>query len=1045
MTSTTSSRLGRFATRHAISITFIAVVLCLAGIFCARNTPSSVFPETDFPRIVVMVNNGIMPANEMMATITRPIEESMKSIPGVVSVRSSTARGSAIINVIFNWGANMQRSEVYVLGRLSETRSDLPATTVTAVSRVAFSLSYPIIGISLTSATRSQMDVWDTANYTIKPLFLQIPGVANVDILGGHVPEYHVIVDPLKLQAAHLGLPDVSGALTQNNLVAAAGMIVENYHLYLTTVDGRVHSPADIGNVVIAVRGGHPIRIQDVAKVERGPAPAYTIVTAQGRQAVLFNIESQPDASVLQIAAALKNDLTRLRQELPPDMHLTFFYDQSQFVQDSIGSVWDAILFGLILSVFILYFFLKNWGSVWTAIVTIPISVLITFAVIKLAGMSFNMMTLGGIAASIGLIIDNAIIVVEAMCHRIAAGRPRLEGIHEAMGEILTALIGSTLTPVVVFLPLAYLNGMAGVFFRALGLTMVVALLVSLILALTLTPSLAAWLIRPRGGDASSPPPSAAGASQPRDEAGFVLRPVLRIYEVAVRWALRHAGLTLLACGLIFIASVFIFRQLETGFLPNFDEGGFVMDYTAQPGTSLAETSRVLDQAEQSIRTNADVEGYSRRLGTQLGPFISEPYVGDYLIKLKANRKHSTEEVLAEMRHNFNRRFPVVRWDFHGYLDDLIGDLQMAPDPIQIKLFSPDLAWLEKTAPRVASQIQKIPGVVDTFDGLTETGPSINLRVRPADAERFGLTAQDIADAVNTALLGQVSSYVLQGDRTVNIRVMAEPKSVATISELRNLPIRAADGAVVRVEQVADLNMTPNEVELNREDLRQDDIVVARLEGVDLGTAMREVQSKLSQDKWLPPGSVEYGGLYQLQQESFRNLLAVLLAAILLVFTVLLVEFRSFYEPIAIVFGSVLALFGTVAALWLTGVSLNIVSFLGMIIGVGIVAKNGILVLDYFQQLQAQGVELVEALVQAGHRRLRPVLMTSLAAALGMLPLAYGVGTGAQMLRPLGIAVIGALFFSVVLSLIATPVVYYLLIRMHLRLMRKHPDSEQAV
>ena len=303
MTSTTSSRLGRFATRHAISITFIAVVLCLAGIFCARNTPSSVFPKTDFPRVVVMVNNGIMPANEMMATITRPIEEAMKSIPGVVSVRSSTTRGSAIINVIFNWGTDMQRAELYVLGQLSEIRSDLPATASTDVSRVAFSLSYPIIGISLTSSTRNQMDLWDTATYTIKPLFLQIPGVAKVEILGGHVPEYHVVVDPLKLQAAHLGLQDVSDALTKNNLVAAAGMIVENYHLYLTTVDGRVHSPADIGNVVIAVHGGHPIRIQDVAKVERGPAPAYTVITAQGRQAVLFNIESQPDASMLEIAA----------------------------------------------------------------------------------------------------------------------------------------------------------------------------------------------------------------------------------------------------------------------------------------------------------------------------------------------------------------------------------------------------------------------------------------------------------------------------------------------------------------------------------------------------------------------------------------------------------------------------------------------------------------------------------------------------------------------------------------------------------------------
>jgi multidrug efflux pump subunit AcrB len=1049
----TSSRLGRFATRHAVSITFIAAVLCLAGFFCARNTPSSVFPRTDFPRVVVMVNNGIMPANEMMATVTRPIEEAMKSIPGVVSVRSSTTRGSAIINVIFNWGADMQRSELYVLGQLSEIRSDLPATASTDVSRVAFSLSYPIIGISLTSSTRSQMDLWDTATYTIKPLFLQIPGVAQVEILGGHEPEYHVVVDPLKLQAAHLGLPDVSDALTQNNLVAAAGMIVENYHLYLTTVDGRVHSPADIGNVVIAVRDGHPIRIQDVAQVVRGPAPAYLSITAQGRQAVLFNIESQPDASVLQIATALKNDLAQLHQELPPDMHLAFFYDQSQFVRDSVGSVWSAIIFGLILSVVILYFFLKNWGSVWTAIVTIPISVLITFVVMRMTNMSFNMMTLGGIAASIGLIIDNAIVVVEAMCHRLAAGGPRLQCIHEAVGEILTALIGSTLTPVVVFLPLAYLSGMAGVFFRALGLTMVVSLLVSLVLAITLTPSLAAWLIRgrpsgapasvPAEGEAASANSPAGNRRSPAGEAGFVLRPVLRIYEAAVRWALRHAGLTLLACGLVFLASIFIFRQLETGFLPDFDEGGFVMDYTAIPGTSLAETSRILDEAEQSIRTNADVEGYSRRLGTQLGPFITEPYMGDYLIKLKANRIHTTEQVLDQMRHEFDRRFPMVNWDFHGYLDDLMGDLQMAPDPIQIKLFSPDMAWLQSNAPRVEEQIKKIPGVVDTFDGLTETGPSINLRVRAADAERFGLTAQNIADAVNTALLGQVSSYMLQGDRTVTIRVMADPKSVDTISGLRNLPLRTADGAVVRVEQVADVDVAPHEVELNREDLRQNDIVSARLEGVDLGTAMREVQDKLSQDKWLPPGTVAYGGLYHLQQESFRNLLGVLLAAILLVFTVLLVEFRSFYEPIAIVFGSVLALFGALVALWLTGVSLNIVSFLGMIIGVGIVAKNGILVLDYFRQLQAQGVELVEALVRAGHRRLRPVLMTSLAAALGMLPLAWGAGTGAQMLQPLGIAVIGALFISVLLSLIATPVVYYLLLRLHQQFLQKHPDNVQ--
>ena len=1014
-----TSPLGRFATRHALSITFIAVALCLAGVLSALRMPSSVFPQTNFPRVVILVDNGIMPADEMMATVTRPIEEAMKDIPGAVTVRSATKRGSAQINIFFNWRVDMSQSELYVLGRLSQIRGDLPATAGTEVERVTFS-AFPIIGISLTSSNRDIMDLWETANYQLKPLFLQIPGVARVELTGGHTPEYHVVVDPLKLQAAGLGLQDVSDALAKNNLVAPAGMIEENYHLYLTTVDGRAHSQEDIGNVVIAVRAGHPICIRDVARVERGPAPAFTVVTAQGRNAVLLNVQSQPDGSTMDIAKELQAKLQQLRQELPPDMHLGFFYDQSQFVRDSVGSVWDAIIFGLILSVLILYFFLKNWGSVWTAIVTIPITVLITFIAMKLANMSFNMMTLGGIAASIGLSIDNAIIVVEAMCVKIAAGRPRLAGIQEAIGEILIPLIGSTLTPVVVFIPLAFLTGVAGVFFRALALTMVVSLLASLVLALTLTPSLAAWFIRDREKMEHGHAPKSL-------EGGFLLTRVIRIYESSLRLALRHCWLTMLACGLVFAASVGIYRQLNSDFLPDFDEGGFVIDYWSPPGTSLTETSRILNEAEDILRANPDVEGYSRRLGAEMGMFITEPYRGDFAVKLKAGREHTTEEVIAELRHKFAERFPMVRWEFPGILTDVIGDLQLTPDPIEIKLFSPDLKWLQQTAPRVKEQIGKISGVVDTFDGLTETGPSINLRVRPAEAERFGLTAQDIAEAANTALLGQVASSMLEGDRVVNIRVLDEPSSVNGVAALRELPIRTATGAVVRLNQVADVSVEPSQVELVRDDLRQDIIVSARLEGRDLGSAMRDIQDKIGQDKWLPPGTVEYGGLYQQQQESFRNLMVVLLAAILLVFTVLLIEFRSFNEPVAIVFGSVLALFGTVAALWLTGITLNIVSILGAIIGIGIVAKNGILMLDFVQQLEAGGAELVDALVRSGHRRLRPVLMTSMAAALGMLPLAYGIGAGADMLRPLAIAVIGALCISVLLSLVATPVAYYIL------------------
>jgi CzcA family heavy metal efflux pump len=1015
----TSSSVGRFATRNTLAILFIAVVLCLGGIFSALHLPSSVFPRTDFPRVVIIAQNGIMPTDEMMATITRPIEEAMKEIPGAVSVRSATKRGSAEINIFFNWQVDMQRSELYVLGRLAEIRADLPATASTEVERLTFS-AFPIIGISLTSSNRNIMDLWETANYTLKPRFLQIPGVAKVELTGGHVPEFHVLVDPAKLQAAHLDLAAVSSALTKNNLIAAAGMMEQNYHLYLTTVDGRVRSEEEIGDVVIAVHGTHPVLIRDVARIERGPEPAYTVVTAEGRNAVLLNVHSQPDGSTLDIANALKMQLEKLRRELPPDMHLGFFYDQSQFVRDSISSVWDAIIFGLILSIIILFFFLKNWGSVATAIVTIPISVLITFVAMKLSGMSFNMMTLGGIAASIGLIIDDAIVVVEAMFVKIAAGRSKLDGIQEAIGEILHPLIGSTLTPVVVFLPLTFLTGVTGVFFRALALTMVVSLLTSLALALTLTPSLAGWFIRSRE--------KLEHGHAPKDlDGGFILRRVLRAYERVLRVAVRHCWLTVLACALIFVVGIFVYRELQTDFLPTFDERGFVIDYWAPPGTSLTETSRLLNQAEDILRKNPDVEGYSRRLGTELGMFITEAYRGDFAVKLKPRSKHTTEEVIADIRHQYAERFPMIRWEFPGILTDVVGDMQDNPDPIEIKLFSPDLDWLKQTAPRVEAQIKKISGIVDAFDGLKETGPSINLRVRSAEAQRFGLTAQDIADAANTALQGEVSSYVLQGDRVVNVRVMAETNSVNRIEKLRELPLRTAEGTTVRLTQVCDVSVQPSEVERVRDDLRQTVKITARLEGRDLGSAMREIQATLSKDAWLPPGSVEYGGFFQQQQESFHNLVIVLGAAILLVFTVLLIEFRSFNEPIAIMFGAILAMFGTIAALWILGITLNVVSFLGAIIGVGIVAKNGILMLDSVQHMEAETADLAEALVRSGHRRLRPVLMTSLAATLGMLPLAFGIGAGADMLRPLAVAVIGALCISVLLSLIATPVVYFIL------------------
>jgi len=1020
--------LGRFATRYSVSILFISIALCAGGIYSAFHIASSVFPKTDFPRVVILVDNGVMPADEMMATITRPIEEAMHDIRGVTTVKSATGRGSAEINVFFTWNVDMVQSELYVLSRLSQIRSTLPATAVNTVYRLTFA-AFPVIGVSLTSDTRDITELWETARYDLKLRFLRIPGVARVDLVGGRAPEYHIVVDPILLNTAQLGLEDVVDALNANNLVTSAGMLQQNHTLYLTVVDGRVHGTRDIEDFVVTAPDGHPVRIRDFARVERGPEPVFNVVTADGHDAVLLNVRSQPDGSTLKIASELRRQIAELRLDLPPDMKLAFFYDQSEIVRASVGSVWEAILFGLFLSVLILFFFLRNRDTTLVATMVIPVTVLITLVAMKLTGLTFNLMTLGGIAAAIGLVIDDAIVVVEAIHTRLVTGVNRVDAVHAGIAEIFRPLVGSTLTPVVVFIPLAFLGGITGVFFRALALTMVVSLLTSLVLAVTVTPSLASWLIRHHPAGMPRGAPGGGVSSIGHEQGGRVLRHLIGTYERAMRPALTHPWRVMSACALILLAGMFIYRALDSEFLPPMDEGGFVIDYFTPPGTSLDETNRQLLQAESILRTVPEIESYSRRTGARLALAIAEPNTGDFLVKLRTDRHRATEDVIAELRRRFNTELPGIEWEFPGILGDLIGDLMWAPSPIEVKLYSTDQLWTEGKALEVAARLEEIAGVVDIFDGLVYTGPSISLRIRPADARRFGLTAQDVADAVNTAMLGQTASSVLEGDRVVDVRVKVDSTLVLRLDQIEQLPIRTPTGLLVKLSQVADAVEEPGQLEIRREDARQDVAITARLEGRDMGSAMAEIRRTLDADPSIPPGAIEYGGLYQQQQESFRNLVFVLLMAITLVFTVLLFEFGSFHEPIAIVFGAILALFGTVLALWLTGTSFNVVSFLGAIIGVGIVAKNGILMLDYVQHLEAEGLELPEALVRSGRRRLRPVLMTSLAAALGMLPLAWGIGSGADMLRPLAIAVIGALCISVLLSLVATPTLYYLMVR----------------
>jgi multidrug efflux pump subunit AcrB len=1033
--------LARVVSSQSRAVIVLVGLLCAAGTYAAFELPVAIFPQTDFPRVVIIIDDGVVPAQQVLVSVTRPVEEAMNGLPGVNRIRSTTQRGGCDISLFFDWKVDILESLQMVQERLAQMASSLPSTaSIRRVERLTFAV-FPVAGYSLTSDSRDPASLRDLATYVVRPRLTRLAGIAAVAVAGGQTREFHVTVDPARLVAHGVSLEQVVDAVNKANIIASPGLVEENHQLELALVSGQAKKPEELNSIVVAIVNNAPVMLTDVATTGDGVAPNYTIVTADGHPAVLLNITRQPDANTVEVVDEVKAELAALSSQLPKDVKVLPFYDQSLLVRASITSVRDSILIGLLLSIAILYGFLRNAGTTFVAVLVIPVTVLTTFLAMWLAGLSFDLMTLGGVAAAIGLVIDDAIVVVENIYTHRARGESRHDAVQHAVSEITIPIIGSTVTPVVVFLPLTLLTGVTGVFFRSLALTMAVALLTSLVLALSFTPVLAERFIKPRRRPAVEED-SLYGAelegelaAEEREESreqGRLLRAIVRRYEWLLGKALDNRLAVIIVCAGVIALSYLVYRNLGSEFLPEFDEGAFVLDYFTPPGTSLAETDRILKHVEKMLKDTPEVESYSRRTGLQLGLFITEPNTGDFLVKLKPDRKHSTEEVKDDLRKQIASTEPgLSRVELPGILGDLIGDLTSEPQPVEIKLFSEDAAALHQKAAEIEEVISKIPGIVDTFNGVTVSGPAITFKIDPQRSAALGVNATDVANTVTTAMTGDATSVIIQQDRLIKVRVVLPKESRASLNALRGLPIRSpVKGTLFRLDQVADVEYDKGQTEIQRDGLRQTVGVTARLEGIDLGSAIGEIQTKLAQEVKLPPGmTLEYGGLYREQQSSFREMTMALGLAVALVFITLLIEFRSFSHPAAIVTGAILALSGVLVALLITHTTLNVVSYMGMIMVVGIVAKNGILMLDAVEDHLAAGDTLREALLRSGRRRFRPVLMTSLAAMLGMMPLALALGRGAEMLQALAIAVIGGLMVALLLSLVVTPAVYAMLRR----------------
>src|SRR5579883_529448 len=986
------------------------------------SMPVGLFPDITFPRIVVLVDNGEQPAERMMVEVTKPIEAVISAVPGTRLVRSITSRGSTEIDIFFNWGSNIMQTMDLLQGQLSNIRTTLPATAKISVQMMNVSV-YPIEGYSLTSDTLSQIEMRDLALYTIRPALLQVPGVAQVEVTGGEQREFWVTVDPDRLLAHHLDIRQVNDAIQKTNMVASTALVENNHQLYLSLVNGLLKNTDEIASVTIASPNGIPVRVGDIATVTPAQQEQYIRTTAAGREAVLINVMKQPTGSTVAIGLAVQQRLASMK--LPRGMRIANFYDQSGYINDSISSTRDSILIGIALAMLVLLAFLRSWRIALVLALVVPATVACTFICLNVIGETVNIMTLGGIAAAVGLIIDDSIVIIENIFTHFSLETTRLEhtgnkhfvfirAARTSIQELFPAVLGSTASTIVIHIPLGFLGGLTGAFFQPLSITMVFALIISFIFSLSLSPLLASIFLREKDIEREIKKEEKPG-------------PIFRAYKGAMDWLLRIRWIAIPISLGIFVVTYLIYTQVGSSFMPEMDEGAIVFDYTSPPGTSLNETDRMLKDVERIIFKIPEVASYSRRTGTQLGFFLTEPNTGDFLIKLKTKRSRSTDEVIDDLRAKVSRAQPALRIDFGQLLSDVIGDLENSPSPIEIKLFSDNIALRDSTAVEIKNAIEDIKGVADPFNGIVISGPSIVIKVDPIKSSFYGLTTTDVQDQLQTMMEGAVESNVQLPQKLVGIRVRFPHSYKTDLDSISNIILTAPNGVQVPLYAIASISITAGEPELDREGFRSYVAVTARLENRDLGSTMNDIKKRIARIH-IPPGvQLEYGGVYQTQQESFQNLVMVALVALLLVALVLLIEFREFSVPASIILITLLSLLGVMAALWITGMTINISSLVGMIMIIGIVAENAIFILHYTKRPEFATKDLKEALIEGSRHRARPITMTTLAAILALLPLAVGFGQGAQMQQSLAIAVIGGFSISSILLFFLLPALYMLL------------------
>ncbi|MHB1677663.1 MAG: efflux RND transporter permease subunit [Sulfuriferula sp.] len=1000
---------------HRRSILFLLLLLAGAGGIASFKLPVTLFPTVDFPRVLILLDAGDRPADMMVLAVTQPVEEAVRRVPGVRRVRSTTSRGTAEVSVSFNWGTDMGLATSQVGQAVSQVLSRLPVGTQMQIRRMDPTV-FPILAYSLTSATQTQSELYDLARYQLRPLLLSVKGMARVGVIGGAQQEYRVSIDLAKLNAYGLTLSDIAQSLSAANVIAAVGRLQDHYKLYLAIADTRLQSLQQISDTVIKTSGGSVVRLADVATVSNNVKPQWTRVTADGHQAVLFNIYQQPGSNSVQIAKDVAAKLAEYRSQLPPGVKLANWYDQSVLVLDSAASVRDAIMIGTGLAVLVLLVFLRNIKITLIAAVVVPTVLAATVVLLYVAGMGFNIMTLGGMAAAVGLIIDDAIVMIEHIVRRLrGAGGEHHGRVMAAAAEFSRPLAGSSASTIIIFVPLAFLTGVTGAFFKALSLTMASGLIISFLVTWLAVPLLADHFLTEKDAQ--------------QEEGGRYTDRLHHYYDKLMqRWLARPVWVLLLIVPLLALGYV-AFTRVGSGFMPAMDEGGFTLDYRSAPGTSLAETDRLLRQVEAIIKADPYVDTYARRTGTQLGGGVTESNQGDFSVRLKSGQRPPITAVMDDIRGRIEHSVPGLSIEMSQLMEDEIGDLTAVPQPIEIKLYGDNPEQLQATARRVQAAITAVPSVVDTRDGINPAGDALVIHVDPVKAALEGMTPEAIAQTARGYLTGIVATQIQSGPKLVGVRVWIPGNQRTIVPDVGALLIRAPDGHVFPLQRVAKIFPVSGQPEIERENLKRMVAVTGRISGRSMGAVMVDIKHVMAKPNLLPKGMYfELGGMYAQQQIAFRGLIAVFVAATGLVFLLLLFLYESFRIALAILMMPLLAVSAVFIGLWVTGIELNISAMMGMTMIIGIVTEVAIFYFSEYRDLAAS-LPFDSAIITAGKNRMRPIVMTTFAAILTLLPLAFALGQGSAMQQPLAVAIIAGMMVQLPLVLIVMPVLYSILVR----------------